>query len=101
MKVIKPYIRSFKGVPIYISWFVIYRTKFPVIKTRALEIKADVYGKCVRRIMPSVQKLDLKSFFSASIEFLKMMFREIKEINPSFFEDIWLELLEKELRENK
>lgn len=81
MIVIKPFIREFKGIPIYISWFVIYKTRSPVIKTRALEIKANVNGKCVRRITPSIQVLDPRSFFEASIEYTKMMKKIWRDID--------------------
>ena len=79
MKITKPYIREFKGVPIYISFFVIYKTRRPVIKTRALEIIAKVNGMCTKRVTPSVQTLDMASFGEASMEFLTIAFKKQKE----------------------
>lgn len=79
MIVTKPYIREFKGVPIYISFFVIYETRRPVIKTRALEIIAKVNGKCTRRITPSIQILDIPAFYEASMAFLIMAFKKTKK----------------------
>ena len=79
MKVTKPYIREFKGVPIYISFFVIYKTRRPVIKTRALEIIANVNGMCTKQVTPTIQILDMASFCEASMEFLTVAFKKYEE----------------------
>ena len=62
MRIAKPYIREFKGIPVYISYPVIYRTKYPMIKTFAIEIKAEVNGQIRLRRSTAKQVLELDSF---------------------------------------
>lgn len=71
MKIIKPFIREFKGIPIRISWFVIYRTRPPKIETRVLSLETKVIGDSFKKIDRGIEILDFMSFYSASIEFLK------------------------------
>ena len=73
MNVTKPFIRLFKGIPLYISWFVIYATKSPMIQTRALTLETEPSGIGKKKISGSSQTLDMMSFFDASMKYLKML----------------------------
>ena len=73
MKISKPVIKDFKGIPFYISWFVIYATKPPMIKTRALSIITGINGQGTKTVTKAFQILHPVSFFDAATEYLKML----------------------------
>ena len=78
MKISKPVIKEFKGIPTYISWFVIYVTKPPMIKIRALSIITGINGQGKKIIKPAVQVLGIQSFFDASMDFLAVLDKKFK-----------------------
>lgn len=78
MKISKLVIKEFKGIPTYISWFVIYVTKPPMIKTRALSIITGLSGQGRKIVKHMFQILDIASFFDAATEFLTMLDKKFK-----------------------
>ena len=69
----KPFIKTFKGIPVYISYFVLYRTRNPMIKMYALSLNTSPLGTGSKKIDKATQTLDGKCFLDASFKYITML----------------------------
>jgi hypothetical protein len=72
----KPVIKNFKGIPVYLSYFVIYPTRNPIIRTYTVSLEISINGTGKSQTNKATQVLGFHAFADACFLFMDLAYKK-------------------------